>query len=185
MYKIKFESIKEDLNIKYGNNLRMFNTNILMYIIKTNLSKILFSKKEFVIINNKADTLNIHHEDNIVIKLSINGGSYIDITKLVTSKNKYGSAIIKRFFKSYYRNIYDFIINHRYMLAESYYNNLISSEDDVIITNAYNDKLKYHNGSFTLESKDNAHSVIVQRLEDKDTIIKFLIFSNEINHIEL
>ena len=190
MYKTKFESIKENLDLEYGDNLRMFNTNILIYIIKTNLSKILFSKtthskKGFVITNTKGDKLSLYHNgDSIIIKLSIHGGEYIDITNIVMSKNKYGSAIIKRFFKNYYMNIYDAITEYRTLLAKLYYNDLKNHEGKIIITNAYDDKLKCHDGSFMLETKDSGNATIIQKMEEDD-IIKFLIYSNVINHIKL
>jgi len=185
MYKTKLEIVKENLSIEYGSNLRMFNTNILMYIIKTNLSRTLLSKKEFVITNTKGDKLSLHHKDsNNVIKLSISNNDYIDITSLVMSKNKYGSAIIKRFFKNYYMNIYDTVIEYRALLAKLYYNDLKNHKGKLVITNAYNDKLKYHNGSFMLETKDSGNTTVIQKMEEDD-IIKFLILCNEINHVKV
>jgi len=185
MYRNKLESIKENLRIAYDNNLRMFNTNILMYIIKTNLSSMVFSGKEFIITNSKGDKLSLYYKDNTdVIKLSIDNGEYIDITNLVMSKNKYGSAIIKRFFKNYYNDIYDTIIESRMLLAKLYYNDLKNHKGKVVITNIYEDKLKYHNGSFMLETKDRGNITVIQKMEEDD-IIKFLVFCNEINYVKL
>ena len=189
--RLEYNKLKE----VYEEDIRLINTNIIMYIIRSGLYKTIFQTTEddkngillingVLLINTKGDELNLVYNKGILcVGLSIGGDNYIDITELILAKNKYGSAIIKRFFKNYYMDVYINIVNYRKNKASIYLTDLMKEKEKIDIRNMMGETLRIDNGKFVLETKDNSNSTVIETL-NKEEAIEFLILVDDINYIK-
>lgn len=185
-YQNKFKLVAERLNEEYRDDLRIFNTKVIMYLIKSKLYKSILNNKDLVISNTKGDTLSMNYDNNsniLNIKLYINGQAPIDITNLIMSSNKYGSSVIKRFFKHYYTNVYNTLMEEKSKLAELYYVELTNMKGNTYLTNMYGERLRKHNSKYSLESKDASNTTVIHKMS-KVEVIEFLTICSEINYIK-
>ena len=183
----ELKQLREKLIKKYGNDIndlcvrRMWNTATLRWLIKYKYielfsSYLLTNKKEFVLMNNLNEAIRIEYSGEFKITLYLGEENIADITSLVMNKNKYGSAIFKRFFKYYD----DLVLNHlfniseiRNMMNNDWIETCIKKGYNRIYTNFLGERLKIIDGKAYLETKDMSGKIIIINNPDEALISKF------------
>jgi len=183
----ELKQLRNKLMKKYGSDLedtctrRMWNTTTLRWLIKYKYielfsSYVLTNKKEFVLMNNLNEIIRIEHNGEFKITLCLGEENIADITSLVMNKNKYGSAIFKRFFKYYD----DLLLDHLFTISEirnimndDWVETCIEKGYNRIYTNFLNERLKIIDGKAYLETKDMSGKTIIINNPDETQLSKF------------
>ena len=172
-------SILERLKSKYGTStssdgieLRMLNTKIFRILARTRTLGLL---NGITLVNSRGDTIKILLENEVVNVYLCFDNDYINVSKFIFGSNKYGSSIIKRFFKDFH---YEFITTSITFVKNRVLENfdeLYHYKYTATYTNLQGDILKIREHKTAIETTDSGNARVIVNNPNMDRVIKFFM----------